>query len=143
MCTSDCKCYAGQNDETKQKWISYGNARLFPFLRNVNDTNVVNNGKTTYPLKWSDTKAGSVSTFSQCYEEVLKPNLKYKNSYSAEEQRFFLGGGYEILKRLENEFVGCAGICEPPLFYLSQDISLGIPSFECIENAMIDSNKKS
>ena len=84
-----------------------------------------------------------MSTFEQCYEEVLKPNQKYKSSFSVEATRFFENGGYEVLKRLESEFSGCAGICQPPLFYLTKDIAQGIPQFECIAKAMQDTNSKS
>lgn len=42
------------------------------------------------------------------------------------------------MSRLETSYKGCASICTPPLFYLTQDLSLGLPEYECIEKAMMD-----
>jgi hypothetical protein len=42
-----------------------------------------------------------VSTFEECYEEVIKPKNKYDSAYSEEATRFFESGGYELLKKLE------------------------------------------
>lgn len=49
---------------------------------------------------------------------------------------FFDKGGYEMLKTLEKEF-DCAGICYKPLFYLTKDVTDGIPTRTC-DQAAID-----
>lgn len=43
---------------------------------------------------------------------------------------------------LEKTYEGCASVCRIPLFYLTKDISLGMPEAECISEAMTKANTK-
>lgn len=58
----------------------------------------------------------------------------YQVSSCGEEQcsfyydRFMLGGGYDFLVHMEHTYDGCASICETPLFYLTRDMELGMPT---------------
>jgi hypothetical protein len=81
-------------------------------------------------LVWTKT---AYKSYQDCFEKVLKPkNIKIKSSESqAKIDDFFNKGGYDFLKRIENDF-DCAGLCEVPLFYISKDISKGRPTTECI-----------
>ena len=63
MCTSDCRCYEGDRGEIKEKWQAYGNDVLQVYQRNAQDKNVVINGKTTFPLKWTSDRATAVFSF--------------------------------------------------------------------------------
>jgi len=53
-------------------------------------------------------------------------------------ESFFDGGGYDFLVKLERQFDDCSSICSPPLFYLTKDISMGMPEKECIDVATQD-----
>lgn len=64
MCTTDCKCWSGINEEIKQKWVDYGNGQLMKYKRNTGDKNEFNNkGETTYPMKWTNDPAAAINTF--------------------------------------------------------------------------------
>ena len=44
MCTSDCKCNLGNNNETIKLWQSYGDEKaIWKFKRNTGDKNKINN----------------------------------------------------------------------------------------------------
>ena len=100
---------------------------------------------------WTKEKSKSFNTFKQCYEEVLKPGNKYPSSLDATKTRFFEApkttdendaeeSFYDLLKRLETNYVGCSSICNKQPFFLTQDISKGMPEFECISKAMEAAN---
>jgi hypothetical protein len=65
MCTSDCRCYSGEGQSTKNKWAAYGNDKLKPFKRNSGEKNTINDetGETLYPLKWTNDPSLAVNTF--------------------------------------------------------------------------------
>lgn len=42
---------------------------------------------------------------------------------------------FDFLVKLESEYEGCSSICKTPLFYLTKDVSAGIPAKECLEVA--------
>jgi len=96
-----------------------------------------------WPLKWSTDKKKSFSTFKECYEGVLSPIKKDKygggnyNKYKKYVDSFFAGGGYKFLTDLESKYDDCASICFKPLFFISKDISKGMPKRECLQ-ASID-----
>lgn len=47
--------------------------------------------------------------------------------------RFFdFDNRYEFLVFLENTYDDCSSICDPSLFTLTRDVSLGIPTQECL-----------
>ncbi len=50
---------------------------------------------------------------------------------SKEIDSFYKEGGYDFFVSLEEEFK-CASVCNPPLFYLTYDISEGKPEKGCI-----------
>lgn len=73
MCTSDCKCYQGENGEIKDLWTGYGDAILFPYVRNDIDTFEKDEfGNYTYPFIWTDDPDEGYSTFKECYDNVIK-----------------------------------------------------------------------
>ena len=133
MCTSDCKCYEGANGETKKLWTGYGDTVLMPYLRNDLDSfEVDEHGNFTYPFIWTDDPDEAFTTFRDCYNNVIKPKDKYISSLDEYKKSFYDDGGYLLLKILESQHESCASICEPPLFYLTRDVSLGMPDTECI-----------
>ena len=54
---------------------------------------------------------------------------------------FYEEGGFEFLKWIEGIHHQCASICEPPLFYLTKDISEGMPEDECLVEQIEESKK--
>jgi len=44
---------------------------------------------------------------------------------------FVKGEGFAFLKSAEKNFQ-CAGVCRPGIFYLSQDLSKGMPERDCL-----------
>ena len=98
MCTTDCKCYAGEGDETKKLWTDYGDSVLFPYLRNEVDSYEIDEfGNYTYPFIWTDDPDEAVSTFKECYETVIGPKDKYITSLNEHKKAFFEDGGYLLL----------------------------------------------
>lgn len=98
-------------------------------------------------MRWSTDKANSYTTFKECYETKLKPEKLFSSSLQPSVNRMFEKSPnsnakdesiYQLLSRLENSYKGCASICQTPLFYLTQDLSLGLPLYECIDKAMMD-----
>jgi hypothetical protein len=139
MCTSDCKCFEGENGEIKEMWTAYGDEVLMKYGRNDIDTFERGpNGTETYPFKWTDDPSEAQNTFKECYDNVLKPEGKY---FGLEEftKPFYEDGGFQLLVGLEHEHKTCASICEIPLFFLTKDISLGKPQFECIDEQLKES----
>ena len=41
-----------------------------------------------------------------------------------------------MLQQLEDKFSNCASICKQPLFYITKDVSYGMPGKECIRAAL-------
>ena len=133
MCTTDCKCYEGDSGEIKSLWTGYGDSVLLPYLRNSIDSMELDEyGNRTYPFIWTDDPEKAVSTFRDCYTKVLKPKDKYITSLDEYKKAFFEDGGYLLLKKFESQHESCSSICEPPLFYLTHDVSQGKPDTECI-----------
>ena len=67
---------------------------------------------------------------------MLKPQKKYTDNFHDEVEKFFNGGGYQLLQQMESNFTNCASICKKPLFYLTKDVSYGKPGKECIRAAL-------
>ena len=42
--------------------------------------------------------------------------------------QFFEKGGFKFLSELEQNYTDCASVCEPPLFYVTKGIDLGVPT---------------
>lgn len=78
MCTNECGCYEGADKVVQTMWEGYGNPLLFDYGRNKGPDNIADeNNQNTYGFKWETTMRQSVSTFKQCYEEVIKPKGLY------------------------------------------------------------------
>ena len=75
MCTTDCKCNLGSNNETLKLWQSYGDEKnIWKFKRNTGDKNRLNNqNQTTYPFKWTANPVVAMEDYRTCYQKVLKP----------------------------------------------------------------------
>jgi hypothetical protein len=58
----------------------------------------------------------------------LKPKGKYSGNFDDTVKSFFDGGGYEFFSNLELKYKNCASGCKSSLFYLTQDISKGMPT---------------
>ena len=56
MCSPDCPCYPGENNETRDGWMAYGNEGLFAFGRNADSVNVIDESRgnaSTTPFQWT------------------------------------------------------------------------------------------
>jgi hypothetical protein len=49
---------------------------------------------------------------------------------------FFSSNGWKIFQSFEKQF-SCAGVCKVPLFYMTKDLSAGVPAQSC-DTAMIN-----
>jgi hypothetical protein len=49
---------------------------------------------------------------------------------------FFSSNGWKIFQSFEKQF-NCAGVCKVPLFYMTKDLSAGVPAQSC-DTAMIN-----
>lgn len=137
MCTEDCRCYSGEGGANKDLWTSYGDEILHPFHRNSGDEeeylDPANGDYTiTKPLVWTDSEENAVKNFKECYETVLKPQGKYIASEQQMVTKFYDEGGFDFMVWIEEIHHQCASICSPPLFYITKDISEGIPIKECV-----------
>jgi hypothetical protein len=55
MCTTDCKCYEGENNVTRDLWTGYGDEILMKYSRNDIDLyEKDDDGNITYPFIWTD-----------------------------------------------------------------------------------------
>lgn len=63
MCTTDCPCYSGVNNETMQMWVKYTNTVLAPHQRNSDVKILMLDNVETFPLKWTDVKGEARHTF--------------------------------------------------------------------------------
>ena len=95
----------------------------------------------TYPLHFDAKEDESVKTFEECHDEHLVSKEKYV-MYSKEVKDFYDGGVHKFLVDMEKRYEEheCSGICKKNLFYLTQDISLGMPKIECVEAAVRDAD---
>jgi hypothetical protein len=85
-------------------------------------------GRDFNSFKWSSNPDQYYDNWYDCYEERLNFD---KNSV---EGKFMRNGGADLVRTFESEF-DCAGICDVPLFYMTQSISMGPPTVGCIEAA--------
>lgn len=67
---------------------------------------------------------------------IKRGNFRHKINDKSQQiiDDFFANGGYDFLRKIENDFK-CAGLCNVPLFYITKDISIGRPTKECIAEA--------
>lgn len=73
-----------------------------------------------------------MSSFKECHDRVLKPKAKYTGKDQVVFDRFYKDGGYDFLINLELTYDNCGSICDPPLFYITRDISEGLPTKDCL-----------
>jgi len=145
LCTDFCEC----TDAAKQKWESYPNDQLKANFSRAHDP--LASETTAYtqatdklqydgviPMYFSSDSSSSkfVKNYKECYDKQLKGELESKESDSSYDEivmkakMFFEDGGYEMLKSLETEY-DCAGICYQPMFYITKDVTEGLPSRSC------------
>ena len=132
----------------KDKWKEYEYALLKPYGRNNGDRNMKDSPTDqtpTYPLTFSDSEEESVKTFQECKEKNLFEHFD-KGKYIMYEQEvkdYYDGGVHQFLTDMEERYKihKCAGICKKNLFYITQDISEGIPEIECVEAAVLDADE--
>lgn len=55
---------------------------------------------------------------------------RWKNNFLDKVRKFITSNGMEVLAELEDKY-DCASVCEVPLFYITRDISEGMPLQEC------------
>jgi len=92
-------------------WEGYGDERLVPHGRN-SGSKMINHGEySSYPMKWTSDRKSAMTSFKECYSNVLEPQDKYTSDYLVNKERFFAGGGFDFLVRLEKTFDNCASIC--------------------------------
>jgi hypothetical protein len=127
-------------------WAAYGDEVLVPFLRNSGDRQEFvdqANGdyRITKPFVWTTSKENSVKNFKECYETVLKPQNVYITKEQEMVTKFYDEGGFDFMVWIEGEHHegACASICDPPLFYLTKDISEGMPATECVAEQVEES----
>lgn len=78
MCTPECRCYSGDNNETRELWSGYDEELILPFKRNNIDKTTFDAGNNEiYPLAWTDDKEVAISSFKECFEKVLLPRQSY------------------------------------------------------------------
>jgi hypothetical protein len=64
MCTTDCKCYEGENGEIKEMWTGYGDEVLMPYGRNdIDSYEKDEDGNYTYPFIWTDDPEEAMMNF--------------------------------------------------------------------------------
>lgn len=55
MCTPECRCYSGSNNETRELWSAYDESLILPFKRNNIDKTTLDAGNNEiFPLAWTD-----------------------------------------------------------------------------------------
>lgn len=144
MCTNECKCYQGDNGENKDMWTGYGDEVLVPFQRNAGDREEFvdpdkGDFRITKPFIWTKDKEKAVKSFKDCYETVLKPKNLYISKEKEMVKKFYEEGGYDFLIWIETIHHNCASICDAPLFYITRDISEGMPADECVHEQIGES----
>lgn len=79
-----------------------------------------------------------VSNYEQCFESIIQTEA-FRENVPEEYQNFFEDfrdqGGFNFLRSIEERY-DCGGICYEPLFYLTQDISMGRPTKECFREVL-------
>ena len=79
MCTTDCRCYEGPNQEVKKTWLAYGEDEFNLYYRTTKEKVFKGSDKKYYyPMKWTSDKSESVATFEECYNKKLKLNDFHK-----------------------------------------------------------------
>ena len=73
---------------------------------------------------------------------MLLPRNKYGPKEKELTDKFFKNGGYNFLIDLEFNFEDCGSICNKPLFYITRDISKGLPKKDCLEAAIETADEK-
>ena len=53
--------------------------------------------------------------------------------------KFYDEGGFEFMIWIEGIHHQCASICQPPLFYITKEISEGMPETECVAEQVEES----
>lgn len=133
MCTTDCPCYRGKNNENFEVWQQMKANELAQYSRNM-DTKIIKvNGVNTYPFAWTSDTSQAVSSFRECYEKVLVPQRKYTKQWDKFTNHFYKGGGYQMLSEFEDRFGNCSSLCYHQLFYLKKDISFRHSENECLQ----------
>ena len=70
----------------------------------------------------------SYSSYRDCYNQVLsKAATGTSGRKWSQVREFFRSGGFDFLSDAESKY-DCASICEVPLFYVTRDISEGLPT---------------
>lgn len=128
VCSQECPCPAGENDQIKKLWRSLPQSVLRDNGRKKDE----GTAGGEHPLVFKN-DGDTYSTFVECYQ------AKLRDSGNNDIQQFFDQGGEAFLKSLEEEYE-CASICKVPLFYLATDVSMGRPTQEC-GGAMIEAVK--
>lgn len=115
-----CKCDGGNSQpwtnakaNSAAQWTNSGRTKDFDFTGST---------KAWYP---------------NCYNAVKTTQTSGNNAGLAKAKRFFEQGGFEFLQSFEKQF-NCAGVCQAPLFYMTKELSAGIPTQSC-DQAFISS----
>lgn len=92
------------------------------------------------PETMTDERLPSFSVFEDCYDQkihnhpevwstdLLRSDGKLKEAYEDFSQR----DTFNTLRYFEQNYE-CAGMCDLPLFYLTQPLSSGPPTIDCVE----------
>ena len=79
-----------------------------------------------------------VTNYEQCFDTIIQTEAFRENvpeEYVDYFEDFRDLGGFDFLRSIEDRYE-CGGICYEPLFYLTQDISMGRPTKECFREVL-------
>ena len=84
-------------------------------------------------LKFLDSAENSFTNWYACYKTRLSTNNDPKFN---DLKTFIKSEGFKFLEATEKQFQ-CASACRPGLFYMTQDLSLGPPQKDCLNEMLI------
>lgn len=119
MCSATpaaCKCAAGANDANKNAWTTAKNSATQQWTAS----------KRTAALDFT----GTAQSYKVCYDALVASYNAGSQANKNDALEFLQKGGYSFISSFEKQFK-CAGICFTPLFYLTRNLSEGLPTTQC------------
>jgi len=127
LCTDACPCWSGKIGEAE------GDGAIKAAWDKVEPARYQKAGIEKKNMKWSDDPEQSSNNWLQCFNKnIEKSNDGKWNNLKA----FVKGEGFNFIKSAESTFE-CAGVCRPGFYYLTKDLSEGIPEKDCL-SAFVD-----
>ena len=73
MCRSNCQCFQGSNDETKELWESYGEEYLNQFNRTAKESGYWDSEGIRYnKFQWTSDRTQAINSYDNCYKSYIK-----------------------------------------------------------------------